>query len=69
MLIKIPRGLGREFDSTVVSHAQQINTDHSTKTRGEFSTSLIARLKLPKKLIITRSRQEKKTENKNRLDS
>ena len=35
---------------------------------GEFNTSLIARLKLPKKLIITRSRHEK-NEKKNHLES
>ena len=35
---------------------------------GEFNTSLIARLKLPKKSIITRSRLEK-IEQKTRLES
>ena len=36
---------------------------------GKFNTSLVARLKLQKKLIITRSRQEKNEKKNTRLES
>ena len=55
--------LGPEFFQNSLSYRMRNRPMLTTVLRrvGEFNTSLIACLKLSKKLIITRSRQEKKT--------
>ena len=62
--------LKKIFFQSLLSYRMRNRPTLTTVLRrvGEFNTSLIARLKLPKKSIITRSQQEK-MQKKNRLES